>query len=221
MTKVLIWDIEATDLRADVGELLCIGYKWLGGRTRVLRRAAPLDDKDCAAAFAAVMARADFHVTWYGTRYDLPFLRTRLLRWGLEPPPPVAHLDLWRVLRTRFKLHSNRLEAWANFLGLGHKVPVSPAEWHRAALGDPAAMRLVARRCRQDVDLLEAIYQRVRPWLPEPAWDEICTCGSQHVQRRGTVLVGASLYQRYQCQSCGKWFRSRRALALTTARPLG
>ena len=69
---------------------------------------------------------------------------------------------------------------------------------------------------RNDVVLLEAIYEKMRPWiLQHPNYgliDEpgipVCTnCGSGHLQRRGFARTTLNKYARYQCMECGTWNR--------------
>ena len=40
--------------------------------------------------------------------------------------------------------------------------------------------------------------------------DRVCPqCGSKHLQARGSYYTTTMRYQRYHCQDCGKWSRSR------------
>lgn len=75
---------------------------------------------------------------------------------------------------------------------------------------DWADMKLYNKR---DVDLLERIYLRLRPWItnhPRVSGLESCTqCGSKQLQSRGIRNVGKNRYQRFQCQSCGGWSKSK------------
>ena len=53
----------------------------------------------------------------------------------------------------------------------------------------------------------------------QSAKEECCPkCGSQKYQKRGTAMALTRVYVRYQCKSCGGWFRSTRSVsgAVTT-----
>ena len=81
--------------------------------------------------------------------------------------------------------------------------------------GDAAAWKRMEEYNRQDVALLEKLYYEVRPWITGhpnvSVHNEVkcCTnCGSDSFQARGYQITKASKYRRYQCLSCGHWFRS-------------
>jgi len=73
--KVLIWDIETTNLRATFGTILCIGWKWeekpkVNIPTILDGGKGMLDDKQLVQDFAEVFNSCDYHVTWYGEKLD-------------------------------------------------------------------------------------------------------------------------------------------------------
>src|SRR3990172_6824087 len=73
--RILHWDIETDGINAD--RILCIGYKFFNKPPMVLRaedydRVGLWDDKGLLEAFGSVFAEADYHVTWYGSRFDQP-----------------------------------------------------------------------------------------------------------------------------------------------------
>jgi uncharacterized protein YprB with RNaseH-like and TPR domain len=81
--RILLWDIESTNLNADFGIILCIGWKWFGEKkVHILRiDESPRYEKDkgddsyVVKEFAKVLDSADVQVTWYGKRFDEPMLR--------------------------------------------------------------------------------------------------------------------------------------------------
>lgn len=227
--RILTWDIESTNLNASFGTILCIGWKWHGlsevhtltildGPHKIM-----LDDKWLVSEFAKVFSEADYHITWYGARFDLPFINTKLMKYELPPLPEVYHLDLWRHARYRMKLHSNRLQAVSEYLGVEHrKNPISFDDWQHAAHGNVKAMKQVALHCKLDVLVLEEVFDRMRPWLPnepsrilfveQPEEDgkKLCpSCGSDWLRSSGFRVGRTYRYRRYQCQKCGKWSRER------------
>jgi hypothetical protein len=78
---------------------------------------------------------------------------------------------------------------------------------------DPKSWVIMKKYNEQDVRLLEAVYLKMLPWINKhPVLSHehglVCgnpTCKSTHFQKRGFHRTDASLKQRYQCQSCGKW----------------
>lgn len=226
--KILIWDIESTNLSASFGTILCIGYKWFGEPKvyvpSILDRNKKrnfLNDRPVVENFVEAFNRCDYHVTWYGERFDLPMVRAKMVRHGLKPLPPKPHLDLWKVARRQFKIHSNRLQAWEQFLGTEHaKTPIAFDAWLAAAQGSRKAMAEVIDHCIKDVEVLEDVFKRFRPWMDnEPArglitgdYDGCPTCGSHNTSKQGTRITVSRIYQRFQCRSCGHWFHGAKSL---------
>src|SRR5262245_60717008 len=120
--KILFFDIESTGLNATFGTILCIGYKWWGQpKVHVptildYSKNNLLDDKGLVREFAKIYEQADFCCGHYASRFDVPMIQSKLLRYGLGPLPPVPLIDTWRVARDTFKFHNNRLATIQGFL---------------------------------------------------------------------------------------------------------
>lgn len=226
--KILLFDLETTDLRADWGVILCTGYKWLGhGKPQVI--SLPdykqhfahdcTDDSLLVRDFREIMVLADMFITWYGERFDVPMVNSKLVKHGLQPLPPITHFDGWKTAKYRMNLSSNRLANVSSFLGLEEKTPVKGEVWKRAVAGYPDAIKYVEEHCLQDIVVLEQAYERLRPFAPthlnlnlvQGTKSNCPRCGSNSLQRRGTQVAQARSYQRFQCTKCGSWCRSRKS----------
>jgi uncharacterized protein YprB with RNaseH-like and TPR domain/predicted RNA-binding Zn-ribbon protein involved in translation (DUF1610 family) len=218
-----VWDIESTNLNATFGDILCIGWKFLGQPKPTIYGwgARDFNDKRLVASFIDVFAECDYHVTWYGGRFDLPMVKTKAIEHGLPPLPPKPHIDLWRFARSHFKSHSNRLDAWSQLLDTTeHKTAIAFNAWKRAMRGDRGALETVKAHCEKDVLVLEEVFHHMRPWLDnEPARGlvtgdhKVCpSCGSEKVWAREIKLTLAGVYRLYRCQNCGKYMRGRCAV---------
>jgi uncharacterized protein YprB with RNaseH-like and TPR domain len=223
--KVLIWDIESTNLNATFGTILCIGYKFLGDdRVHVptildYAKNGMTDDRGLVERFAKIYEHADYTVAHYGLRFDLPMVRTKLLKYGLPPLSPKPLVDTWRVARRELKLHSNRLAVLSEFLGVEHsKTPIVFDDWLKAALGDKKALKSVVHHCKLDVLVLEEVFLKLRPLAREEpvrrlfvdeAEMSCISCGGGNLHQRGYAVSKTRRYMRYQCQECGKWQRNR------------
>src|SRR3990167_4063582 len=159
--KVLIWDIESTNLSATFGTILCVGYKWLGNPKVYVptildySKKGMLDDKGLVKEFARVYETSDYTCAHYGSRFDLPMINTKLVKHGLPPLSPKPLLDTWKVARRHLKMHSNRLAALAEYLGCAHsKSPINFDDWLKAAAGNKRALKAVTEHCRLDVLVL-------------------------------------------------------------------
>jgi len=225
--KILVWDLETTDLLADFGTILCAGYKWLGEKKvniislldfpRTFENDAT-DDSRLVKEFYKVLSEADIWITWYGERFDDRMFQSKLLEYKLPPCPHVQHIDLWKTCKYRFKLSSNRLKTAAAFMDLEEKTPVLGKVWRRARTGHGPSIRYVIEHCVQDVLVLEQAYLRMRPWVKQhpnmgiiQEQTEACpTCGvSGKLHKRGLYRSRTRTYQRFSCQACGAWCRAK------------
>ena len=218
--RILAWDIEASNLSADFGMILCVGYKVVGeGRPRVLsildyNETNPLRaEKRLLKDISAVLLSADVWVYQFGMYYDLPFVNSRLLYHGLPVlPPNFPAVDTWKVSRNRLKLRNNRLVTISEFLGTkDEKNPIKGEQWIRALAGHRPSMGYIVDHCRLDVLVLEEVYLRLRPLVLDHPFTgrggpgKCATCGGRRLQYRGYHLTRTRKYRRFQCQSCGKW----------------
>lgn len=222
--KIAFLDIEASNLHADFGHTISFaGKHW--GSPKVFKKTildyaqdGLLDDRGLLMATRDWLADADVWVSWYGSRFDIPFLNSRLIMWGEHPLPPVPHVDLWKVSRYKLHIHSNRLESAAMFLGANSKTRLDGNIWTNAAVGDPKSVRYVLHHNVEDVYTLERVYRKLRSLVPthpnvtlaggDPE-TQCWVCGSSKIQRRGHTLCQTRKYPRIACLDCGSWRRGR------------
>ncbi len=227
--KIILWDIEATNLKADFGYMLSFGYKELGEKEAHVVSIAdfprfktdPTNDKDVVRAAVRILESADMWVTWYGKRFDVPYVNSRMLLHGMKPLPPVPHVDGWFISKFKLKLHNNRLASASYFLGLEEKTPLNGPIWIRASAGHKPSIKYVNKHCKQDVIVLQQVYEKLRPLMTThpnltliSAGEAQCgTCGSaSKLQKRGFYMALSRRYQRYHCQTCGGWSHGRTSI---------
>lgn len=223
--NTIFWDIEASNLAADFGIILCVGMKSSEKGKIVVPSLLdyPVKDGDLFKAEKELLThvsnellKGDMWVTHFGTHYDIPFLNARLLFHHLPVlPPNYAHVDTWKVSRNRLKLSNNRLKTIQNFFGTeDQKNEIKPGMWIRALGGHAPSMRYIVDHCRRDVAVLEEAYTILRPLvLDHPNHGLVSgsggcgVCGSKKMQKRGFHITRTRRYQRLQCQECGHWSR--------------
>lgn len=223
--RIAFFDIEASNLSADFGHTLSFAGKALGDKKVFAKTILQfpqkdiIDDRGLVIAARDWLAEADIWVSWYGSRYDVPFLNSRLIHWNEQVLPPIPHVDLWRVSRYRLHIHSNRLESAAMFLGVNSKTKLDGNVWVRASVGDPKAMRYILKHNIEDVFTLERAYRKMRSLVPvhpnvtltaEADGIRRCpTCGSDQLQKRGYSIAQSRKYPRFACKGCGSWSRGK------------
>lgn len=232
-TKILVIDIETAPSLAyawslfkeniplprllERGRVICFAAKWVGGK-RVYFYSEDKDGHDGMVAAAHDMfSDADAIVTYNGKKFDVPHLNAEFVSYGLGPARPFKHIDLYQTVRTNFRFPSNKLDYVAGELGLGHKAETGGFElWQQCMDGNKAAWRKMREYNVHDVELTEALYEVLLPWIkghPNLAvWtgnEWACpTCGSCDLRKDGWAAAQVITYAQYQCEGCGTWVRT-------------
>ena len=164
------FDLETTDLSADGDEILCgsimdSSYKVTTFVSDTYHGSG--NDASVCAKIRDEIRKYDYVVTWFGTRFDMPFLTTRLLLTEQEPLGYIKHVDLYYTARHQLRLHSNRLQAVeeALFEGKSLKTRLSKPLWKQATGWDKkkreAAFKYIIDHCEKDVESLGEIFYKV------------------------------------------------------------
>ncbi len=196
----------------DSSEVLCWAAKWLGEK-HVLQfdKRAP----GMLNAMHNLLEEADAVVTYNGNSFDLPVLNKEFLSNDFNPPAPYKSIDLCKVVQKKFRFPSSKLDYVCKALGLDTKVKHEGFElWVKCMNDDAKAWKRMREYNRQDVVILEQLYNKLLPWIPShpshATFDDTkcCTnCGSTNYQRRGVARTMQFTYPRYSCNACGAWFR--------------
>lgn len=231
-SKVLIFDIESAGvnaLKSDLGFVILFGYKWLGEKDAHIIQASrrclrQFSDRALLTKAAHLFEEAEIIVAHFGSIFDRRFIQGRLLINGLSPIPPTKMRDTCMIARSVANFSSNRLKHLAKILDLRHQKLENnwPTAWFKVMQGDMAALDGMAEYCKGDVQALEELYLRLRPFdnnhprLVNEKHDAdgrtLCgICGSP-VQYRGFALLTHHRYRRFKCKSCGRWDREHRAV---------
>lgn len=102
-----------------------------------------------------------------GGRFDVPFLRTRLARWGMKRLPDIKLVDPCSIAWRKLRLRSNRLGAIADMIGVkDKKTPLDMSVWMDAILnGTRKSMDLIVEHCIADIKVLAGVTDLVRPYI--------------------------------------------------------
>lgn len=168
-----MFDIETTGLTADFSVLLCACIKPFGKPIMTLRaddypswQSERDDDALIVTDVAKELSKHAIIVTHYGSRYDIPYLRGKMVKHGLSPLPSMYGLDTYSVAKANFKLSRRRLEALAEYFELGKKESVKGSLWMQAAFGNSSeAMNKIVAHCQTDVEILERLAALCFPYL--------------------------------------------------------
>jgi len=159
------FDIETSNLRADFSIMLSACIKPYGQKPIVFRAddypswtEDRSDDCQITKAIAVELRQHAIVIGHYSQKFDIPFIRAKMLKHGLDPLPPMFGIDTWRIAKNNFAVSSRRLKNLANYFDVGDKEGVDGDLWLKAAFnGDKKAMDAIVEHNIIDVEVLEKL----------------------------------------------------------------
>lgn len=230
--KVLFFDIETApnlayvwgkyeqDVIAFKSEwhLLSVAYKWLGdSKVHCDTIQGSKSDKKLAKKLRDLFNEADVIIAHNGDAFDIKKARARFAFHGLKPPSQFATVDTCKIAKRYFNFTSNRLNDLGQYLKVGQKVKHTGFDlWLGCMQGNRASWELMKMYNKQDVILLEKVYQKLLPWMdrhPNMALlqdKEGCPkCGSEKIVKDGVRANSNTMQQQWHCKSCKGYFLTR------------
>lgn len=195
--------------------VMCWAAKWHGDK-EVMFDSVQSGTLPMLRGIHKLLDEADVVVHFNGKSFDIPILNKEFLTMGMLPPAPYKQVDLLSVAKDKFRFVSNKLDHIAEQLGLGNKHDTTFELWVGCMKNDSESWDLMEKYNKQDVKLLEGVYNTFRPWISkhpnsnlyEGTRDCCPNCGSDKLQRRGFHYTTVGKYQRLHCTKCGNWFRN-------------
>ena len=197
--------------------IICICYKWAGEeKTYSLNWDNNQDDKTMLEKFIKVANEADELIGHNGDRFDLPWIRTRCLYHRIPVFPNYTTLDTLKNARSKFKFNSNKLDYIAKFLGIGAKIHTGYDLWKNIVVNnDKKALKEMVEYCKNDVVLLENVYNEMSTYIPSKTHHGILAggdktscpeCGSEDMKFSKKRISASGIPRiQLQCQDCGKY----------------
>lgn len=198
--------------------IICICYKWANEDTVHSLNWERGDDKKMLKAFIKVLDQADEIIGHNSDRYDIRWIRTRCIKHDIPMFPTYQSLDTLKATRGGFRFNSNRLDYLGEFLGLGRKLNTGGFSLWKDIVenNDPIALDGMIEYCKQDVVLLEAVYNKLNPYIKHKTHagvvmgNDACSCpncGSKDTVSRGfRYLASGGRNKILQCKACNKKF---------------
>lgn len=162
-----------------------------------------------------LLDEADILVTFNGVRFDNKHLKREFVLAGYPMPRPWKDVDLYREAKKQWAFESKGLAHLASRFELGAKETHEGfGLWKSCLEGDTDAWERMKSYNVQDVVLTEAVYDRMRGWIPtHPHMGPIdaddvgliCNqCGAADdltpVGTRRAIVID---YRLYRCNRCG------------------
>lgn len=129
-------------------------------------------DKKLLEQFCKDVWEFDTLVVYYGKdrsgkyqRHDIPFLRTRAARWGVEGFPEwkqIKVIDVFDIISGKFKLSKRSMQNACRLFGIKSKgLPFNMEVWQDALAGHQPALDYILAHNLEDVLSLEKLYKKV------------------------------------------------------------
>lgn len=236
--KILILDIETAPMKGYIFSLwkdnvnldklisdwyvICWSAKWLFsneilGDVLTSEEAKLQDDRRVIIKLAELLNKADIIITHNGKKFDLLKINARMLVHNLPPVKPYQNIDTFEVSKRQFGFTSNKLNYLAQILGVDTKLETNFQLWADCVDGKPEALEYMYKYNNWDVECLEAVYLRLRPWIRNhpnlSLYYEndrpVCpNCGSTHLTQEGYYYTTVNKYEVFRCE-CGAISRVR------------
>jgi uncharacterized protein YprB with RNaseH-like and TPR domain len=208
--------------------ILCFAYKWQGEKkTHVVSQPqfkgytpGSTDDREIVEKLHQLFDEAHIVVAHNGNYFDIKKVNARFLIHGLTPPSDYQKIDTLLVARRNFGFTSNKLDELGATLGVGRKEHSDKELWRLCMAGEPKAWRKMEKYNKQDVVLLEAVYNKLLPYdtthpnmaliTNRPKACPRCGVERQFVSH-GKRYTKTSVMQTWQCKACASVFRTRLA----------
>mgnify|MGYP001366378229 CR=1 FL=1 len=245
--KILLLDIETSPVIAyqwatslynssiHIGQLiqdtymLSFAVKWLGDKDITYHDQSSVKEKKndykLCLKLRDILSEADIVVAHNGRAFDMKFINSRFVAWGIDPPSPYQQIDTCESAKKHFGFTYNSLEHLAIALKCKHKKLKHDkydgiSLWIECLAGNKDAWAEMKKYNINDILALEDIYVKLRPYIvghPNLGIfvdinDPICPKCGGYVTRRGEYKNRTNVYYRYVCKTCAGWSRGRKSI---------
>lgn len=175
----------------------------------------PENDIELVKELHKLFNEADILVAHNGNNFDVKMANMFFLKNGLEPIDEKKYFDTKLAAKSKFRFNSNKLDDIGHYLGLGRKINTGGFElWKDCLAGDKKAWAHMVKYNKQDVLLLEKVYDKISPWCKHPEVhinEGVCpVCGSKDIIQKGfRYLATGSKKQLFKCKSCTRRFMGK------------
>ena len=171
--KIGYFDLETDGLKADFGTALTWCVKEKGGKiaSGVIKKQELFNevdvDKRVLQDLADELSKYKIIVTFFGTRFDVPFVRTKAIKYGIRGVFEYGntyHFDLFYTAKSKLNLSRKTLDNICDYLGIEGKTPINKEVWRRAKYGNKRALNEVLRHNEGDVMITEKLHEELLPF---------------------------------------------------------
>ena len=198
-------------------QLMCYSWKELGKKhVNFVSRHDFKTYHQFIKSLQELLDSADVTIAHNGGSFDDKMANRFFLTEGILPPRPRKTVDTRREAKRWFRFDSNKLDDLGQFLGLGRKKNIGYSELEDDFMSKKPkrkTIKLMKEYNDQDVNLLEKVYLRMRPFMASHPnlgdlnqIDGVCPkCLSKDLKLEGTHARRNGRVQSFSCNNCGGW----------------
>ena len=172
--KTLVFDLETTDFKSDIGILLVASFGELDNEGNIVdqytediqsigKGTVAQREKKLAVWTKQMYSECDILIGHNSLAFDRHFLNGVCFRQGIGLlPKKVMHIDTCMIARGSLAMSAS-MRNLVDILGLGAKDNPHKDDWRNANAGDPAALARIRERCVSDVEMTARMWQRMKP----------------------------------------------------------
>lgn len=173
-----IFDIETNNLNPNHGRLISISLLRENGKVESITIADfkrykrnPADDKMIVGDVAKLLKEPDILVSYYGKqpRFDLPFLVSRMIHHGIEPPADLLykkHVDVYVYAKRWLPLTRRSLRIVSRFFKCAtDKTDIDWNHWQEATAGQRKAVDYIQEHNEHDVIVTGEVLEHMKPFI--------------------------------------------------------
>lgn len=210
-------------------QIVAFAYSLNGGK--IIAKALPdykgykpgilnIDDKELVKELHEVMEGVDFIYGHNVRDFDIKHAKARFIIHDLAVTKKWVVEDTLKIARKYFKFPKNNLDFLTEELDIGTKTDVKHSDVIWACIdGDMKKWEAMKKYVIQDIKISVGLFKKLSPWhethtnlnLFTRKYQSCPVCLSQKTQRRGRDISSRGFFRwKYQCQSCGHWWRGER-----------
>jgi uncharacterized protein YprB with RNaseH-like and TPR domain len=124
-------------------------------------------DKRIIKELIETLKEYDIVITYYGTKYDIPFIRSRAISHKIKflGFGSVQHKDVYYMVKSKLKIHRNSLESACALVGIKGKNHIKGNYWMRAKVGDTKTLEYVLDHNKKDCTILEKLHKLLMDYV--------------------------------------------------------
>lgn len=197
--------------------VICLSYLWSGtNEVKSLTWDSKQDDAKLLKSFAKIASEANIIIGHNGDRFDIPWLKGRMMMQGLEPLINLVSIDTLKLSRNNFNLNSHKLDYLAKIMGFEGKISTGWALWKSVLEGDKKSLDLMVKYCNNDTKILAKVFFKMLPYIKKLPVNfsyllkgnklGCPNCGHEDAIKYGTYVSALTKKQRYRCNNCYHYY---------------